>query len=217
VPESEWIVPQTTTVVERRNQILELLAAGGRTRCQATSTRRRSSRPPRPSPSSCRARPPELDRAALVWAVRDELTAKLCGPDADTCDAMQRGGLRVITTLDVGLQKIAEKWVKAAALVPHAKDPTAAAKTLGFKKLEPWMSNLKNKDLRNGALVALDYQTGELLAYVGSADYYATSTKPEFQPQYDVVGRAIASRARRSSRSTTSPPSTPRRSPPGRC
>ena len=125
----------------------------------------------------------------FVWAVRDELTAKLCGPDADTCDAMQRGGLRVITTLDVGLQKIAEKWVKAAAIVPHAKNPTAAAKALGFKKLEPWMANLKNKDLRNSALVALDYQTGELVAYVGSADYYATSTKPEFQPQYDVVGK----------------------------
>ena len=125
----------------------------------------------------------------FVWAVRDELTTKLCGPDADTCATMQRGGLRVTTTLDVGLQKIAEKWVKAAAIVPHAKNPTAAAKALGFKKLEPWMSNLKNKDLRNGALVALDYQTGELVAYVGSADYYATSTKPEFQPQYDVVGK----------------------------
>ncbi len=124
----------------------------------------------------------------FVWAVRDELTNKLCG-DADTCDAMQRGGLRVITTLDVGLQKIAEKWVKAAAIVPHAKNPTAAAKALGFKKLEPWMANLKNKDLRNSALVALDYQTGELVAYVGSADYYATSTKPEFQPQYDVIGK----------------------------
>ena len=36
------------------------------------------------------------------------------------------------------------------------------------------MANLTNKDLRNGALVALDYQTGELVAYVGSANYYAT-------------------------------------------
>ena len=71
----------------------------------------------------------------------------------------------------------------------QAKDPTAAAKALGFKKLEPWMANLKNKDLRNSALVAVDYETGELVAYVGSANYYATSTKPEFQPQYDVVGK----------------------------
>ena len=47
---------------------------------------------------------------------------------------------------------------------------TAAAKALGFKKLEPWMANLRDKDLHNGALVALDYQTGELVAYVGSAE-----------------------------------------------
>ena len=51
------------------------------------------------------------------------------------------------------------------------------------------MANLHNKDLHNGALVALDYQTGELVAYVGSRNYYATSTKPSFQPQYDVVGK----------------------------
>ena len=113
-----------------------------------------------------------------MWAVRDELTAKLCGADAETCAAIENGGLRVTTTLDVGLQKIAEKWVEAAAIVPHAKNPAAAAKALGFKTLEPWMTNLANKDLRNSALVALDYQTGELVAYVGSANYYATSSKP---------------------------------------
>ena len=36
--------------------------------------------------------------------------------------------------------------------------------------------------------LTLNYRTGAVLAYVGSANYYATSTKPEFQPQYDVVG-----------------------------
>ena len=81
------------------------------------------------------------------------------------------------TTLDVGLQKIAEKWVQAAAIVPHAKNPAAAAKALGFKYVEPWMTNLRAKNLRNGALVALDYQTGELVAYVGSANYYANSSQ----------------------------------------
>ena len=29
------------------------------------------------------------------------------------------------------------------------------------------MRNLVGKDVRNGALVALDYQTGEVVAYVG--------------------------------------------------
>ena len=38
------------------------------------------------------------------------------------------------------------------------------------------MRNLRGKDVHNGAMVALDYQTGELVAYVGSADYYATKS-----------------------------------------
>jgi membrane peptidoglycan carboxypeptidase len=37
--------------------------------------------------------------------------------------------------------------------------------------------------------VAIDYQTGQLLAYVGSADYYATNASAKFQPQFDVVGQ----------------------------
>jgi peptidoglycan glycosyltransferase len=188
-PKTELVVPPTKTVVQRRDQILDLLAGGGRTPMsgdQYTSAQFEAAKKEDVVLSSQTTQ--NWIAPHFVWAVRDELTNKLC-LDAPTCDAMQRGGLRVTTTLDVGLQKVAEKWVKAAAIVPHAKNPTAAAKALGFKKLEPWMANLKNKDLRNSALVALDYQTGELVAYVGSADYYATSTKPEFQPQYDVIGQ----------------------------
>ena len=50
------------------------------------------------------------------------------------------------------------------------------------------MQALRGKDLHNGALVATDYQTGEVIAYVGSADYYSIAPSPAFQPQYDVVG-----------------------------
>ena len=189
-PDPQLVVPPTTTVVQRRNQILELLAGGGRTPMSGDAYTAAQFKAAEDEDVVLSSQTTQNWIAPhFVWAVRDELTTKLCGTDADTCDAMRQGGLRVTTTLDVGLQKIAEKWVKAAAIVPHAKNPTAAAKALGFKKLEPWMTNLKNKTLRNGALVALDYQTGELVAYVGSADYYATSTKPEFQPQYDVLGK----------------------------
>jgi membrane peptidoglycan carboxypeptidase len=184
------VVSSDATVVQRRDQILDLMASGGRTPLSGSQY------------SAADFKAAENEQVVLanqttpnwiaphfVWAVRDELANKLCGEDVPTCDRLELGGLRVTTTLDAGLQKIAEKWVAAAAIVPHAKNPTAAAKALGFKKLEPWMANLKNKDLRNGALVALDYQTGELVAYVGSANYYATSTKPAFQPQFDVVGK----------------------------
>jgi len=189
-PKSQLVVPASAPIVQRRDQILDLLASGGRTPMSGD----------RYSPAQFAVAKQEdvvLGSQAtanwiaphFVWAVRDELADKLCGVGIPSCDALNLGGLRITTTLDVGLQKIAEKWVAAAAIVPHAKDPLAAAKALGFKKLQPWMTNLKSKNLRNSALVAVDYQTGELVAYVGSANYYATSTKPEFQPQYDVVGK----------------------------
>src|SRR5512142_385709 len=49
------------------------------------------------------------------------------------------------------------------------------------------MANLRQKDINNGALVALDYQTGEIVAYVGSADYYAPKATKQFQPKFDVL------------------------------
>ena len=55
----------------------------------------------------------------FVWAVRDELTLKLCGEDTPSCEELDNGGLRVTTTVDLDLQKIAEKWVKGATIVPH--------------------------------------------------------------------------------------------------
>ncbi len=183
------VVPDDKTVVQRRNQILDLLA-DGRTPLSGDEFRASDFEAAKHEEVVLASQAtPNWIAPHFVWAVRDELATKLCGEGEATCDRLALGGLRVTTTLDAGLQKIAEKWVAAAAIVPHAKNPTAAAKALGFKKLEPWMANLKNKDLRNGALVALDYQTGELVAYVGSANYYATSTKPEFQPQFDVVGK----------------------------
>ena len=118
-----------------------------------------------------------LDRAALRLGRPRRARGQAVRPDAPTCDQLADGGLRVTTTLDTKLQKTAEKWVKAATIVPHAKNPAATAKRLGLT-YEPWMKNLVDKNLRNGALVAQDYQTGEVIAYVGSADYYARSSRP---------------------------------------
>ncbi len=187
----ELKVPAATTIVERRNAVLDLLAAG-RTPISGDRFSAADFRAARDEEVLLASQiTPRWVAPHFVWAVRDELTTQLCGPAASTCEAIERGGLRVTTTLDYRLQKLAEKWVRAAALVPHARDPEAAAKAIGFEQLEPWMANLRDKALRNGALVALDYQTGELVAYVGSASYYSTSTRPAFQPQYDVVGKGF--------------------------
>ena len=189
-PKNELVVPLDTTIVTRRNAILDLLASGRTPKSDAQYSAADFHAAQHEEIVLASQAIPHWIAPHFVWAVRDELAQRIC-IDAPTCTQLDAGGLRVITTLDVGLQKIAEKWVRAAAIVPHSKNPTASAKALGFDKLPAWMANLSDKGLRNGALVALDYQTGELVAYVGSANYYATSNRPEFQPQYDVVGKGF--------------------------
>jgi membrane peptidoglycan carboxypeptidase len=123
----------------------------------------------------------------FIWALRDELALKLCGPDADTCPQLEQGGLHITSSLDWNLQQVAEKWVTAAVFLPHDADPEAYAEQLGVP-YEPWMRKLRDLEVNNGAMIALDYQTGEILAYVGSAGYYRGDvTTPQFQPQFDVL------------------------------
>lgn len=62
---------------------------------------------------------------------------------------LQEGGLKVITTLDYGLQEKAETLAKK-----YAAD------------------NLKNFNAENLALVALDPKTGQILVMLGSRDYF---------------------------------------------
>lgn len=63
--------------------------------------------------------------------------------------ALEQDGLKVITTLDVNLQNIAEQTVANA--------------------------NLKQFQARNAALTALDPKTGQILAMIGSRDYFDLS------------------------------------------
>jgi penicillin-binding protein 1A len=122
----------------------------------------------------------------FIWALRAELASRLCG-GADTCPALEAGGLRITSSLDLRLQQIAEKWVTAGVFLPHQADPQAYAAQLGVP-YEDWMKKLAKLQVGNGAMVALDYQTGEVLAYVGSAGYYRSAdATPAFQPQFDVL------------------------------
>ncbi len=185
--EGRLVVPPDTDIVVRRNRVLDLMADG---RTPLSGNRFTAA----DFAAAKRERVVLAPQAAepwvaphFVWAVRAELTERLCGPETTTCPALERGGLRITTTIDLRLQGIAEKWVRAATLVPRAADPEAAAAALGVP-YERWIENLVDKDLHNGALVALDYETGQLVAYVGSADYSSTDASPKFQPQFDVLG-----------------------------
>jgi peptidoglycan glycosyltransferase len=191
--EQTLVVDPESSIIQRRNMILDLLAEGDRTPLTGndwTASDFKAAKDEEVVLAS-QARP-QWKAPHFVWAVIDELRAKLCGDDTEaTCDALDAGGLRVTTTMDLSLQAVAEKWIKLAARIPHRDRDRQeeAAKALGFDEIPDWVKNLRDKDVHNGALVALDYETGELVAYVGSADYYSAVDIPEFQPQYDVLGQ----------------------------
>jgi len=87
----------------------------------------------------------------FVMAVEDYLSQKYSE------DAVRNGGLRVITTLDWDLQRAAEKAV-----------------------LDGARRNEKLYNGKNAALVAEDPKTGQILAMVGSRDYFDTSIDGNF-------------------------------------
>ena len=76
----------------------------------------------------------------FAWFAREQLTHRV-NPE------LLRGGLRVITTIDLGMQDLAQAIV--------AKRVAA----------------LRNQRVNNGSLVAIDPRSGEILAMVGSADF----------------------------------------------
>ena len=184
----DLVVAPDSDIVIRRNKVLDAMAAGNTPLTGSTFTAA--------DYAEAKAEPVVLASQAevrwtaphFIWALRDELARRVCGEEASTCDALEVGGFQITSTLDARLQKIGEKWVRAAAVVPKSKDPEKAAKALGFSGVQTWMRNLSNKDINNGALVAIDYQTGQIVAYVGSKDYYAEKGTKKFQPKFDVVG-----------------------------
>jgi membrane peptidoglycan carboxypeptidase len=78
--------------------------------------------------------------------------------------AAYRGGYDVYTSLDWNMQQLAEKEVRQ-----H-------------------VDALKGNNVNNAALITMDPTTGEVLAYVGSYDYYMHT--PQVQGDYDHAGIA---------------------------
>jgi len=88
----------------------------------------------------------KIDAPHFVIFVKEELERKYGK------QKVEEGGFRVYTTLDYDLQKLAENVVQKESL-----------------------SNLKAYGASNAALVALDPRNGEILAMVGSLDYFNDS------------------------------------------
>ena len=123
----------------------------------------------------------------FTWQVERQLQ-EIVGKDVDLTTA----GYHVTRTLDWRAQKLAQRWITAAAIAPNLKR-SSGDKLL--KQLEipgnerGWIRGLRGKDVHNAALVALDYRTGDVLAYVGSAGYDRNDLESRrFEPKYDAAG-----------------------------
>ncbi len=94
----------------------------------------------------------------FVFFIKDYLVQKY------GAEMVESGGLKVVTTLDYNLQQKAEDIVKTGAL-----------------------ANEKTYNAKNASLVAIDPKTGQILALVGSRDYF----DKEVDGNFDI---ALASR-----------------------
>ncbi len=96
-----------------------------------------------------------IDAPHFVMMVQDQLVNQL------GAERVRDGGLRVVTTLDLGLQRQAEQAVRrrlaqlTCAAPGECKDPAG-----------------RDRRVDNAAAVVLDSATGEILALVGSPDYF---------------------------------------------
>ena len=122
----------------------------------------------------------------FVWYMKAQLDQLL----ADRAPA-ESGGYRIITSLDMTAQTLAEKYVAAGTILTNM--PTdqmeQAISDEGLQQDRKWIEQLHGIDIHNGALVAMDARTGDILAYVGSAGYYRNDlASSKFDPQFDVAG-----------------------------
>ncbi len=216
-PDGTYVVPSNAPIVLRRNTILEEMRRAntdgllrGKYDDAALVAAESDTVVLHPAPQR-RMVAPQFD-----LMVRQQLADLLCDPGIDPADCamVDTGGYKVITTLDVAKQASAEKWLKAYVFGPN--QPTLEADiaylaNLGITpKTDPYdysriigpsstsKVGLRNSNLHNGALIAVDYRTGQVLTYAGSAGFYEDLIKDPskpgqdyFDPEYDVLSSGV--------------------------
>jgi membrane peptidoglycan carboxypeptidase len=184
--DSQIQVPPTSEIVQRRNYILDLM----KSRSPLSRDKHNDAEydAAKEEPVVIKPQASATWRAAhFVWQVREALTSIVCPDDPTDCEKVDTGGYRVTTTLDWSMQKIAEKWTYVAARAPHSSNPRRIFRQNKIPASEwGWLLNLRGRNIHNAASAVLDYRTGEVLAYVGSARYSGKGNK-KYQPQFDVL------------------------------
>jgi penicillin-binding protein 1A len=220
------LVPPDTDIVQRRDWVLEQMRQNQRdgllkgTYSDAALLAAESEPVVLPPVAPAPRIAPQFDEQ-----VRQQLATLLCGAgtNADDCQAVDTGGYKVITTLDVSMQQTAEKYLKAYTFGGNQPGATAAAQkaadiaylaNLGitptsdpfdYSRIIGPNPSLGGNDtgvrlgnIHNAALISLDYRTGQVLTYAGSADFYEKPvpdpSKPNqnlFDPQFDVLSSGV--------------------------
>lgn len=208
-----WIVPPDAPIVQRRNGILEDMRRNNDeglllgTYSDASLVAAESEAVVLHPAPQAQMIAPQFD-----LLVRQQLADLLCGQgtDAADCARVDTGGYKVITTLDYNMQKSAEKWLKAYVFGPNqatladdvnylaALGITSKSDSYDYTRIlgpsSTSRDGLRSGNIHNGALIALDYRTGQVLAYAGSAGFYEDPVKDPghpgqnyFDPQFDVL------------------------------
>jgi penicillin-binding protein 1C len=128
--------------LERQKVVLELMEKSGR----ITNEQFLESET---MPLSYNAEPYPIEAPHFIWVVRDQLDALFLN---GTVSAKQ--SLVITTTLDLNIQHLAEEMI--------------TRRIEGFKTRDGGISH----NVNNAALVVLDPRSGDILAMVGSADYF---------------------------------------------
>jgi penicillin-binding protein 1A len=208
-----YVVPPVAPIVLRRNTILEEMRRNNdegllQGKYDDSAIVAAESEPVilHPAPQA-QMKAPQFD-----LMVRQQLADLLCGQGTDPadCEAVDTGGYKVVTTLDWTMQQSAEKWLKAYVFGPNQAtlaDDINYLAALGITSkndsydytriIGPSSTSkvgLRSGNIHNGALIALDYRTGQVLAYAGSAGFYEKPVKDPgqtgqnyFDPEYDVL------------------------------
>jgi membrane peptidoglycan carboxypeptidase len=180
-------VPDTSEVYQRRNYVLELM----RTRSPLSGSKHTQQDYQDAEREPIILAPQESAHwlaPQFVLQVRRQLGAILCPEvSVEQCDKIDTGGYHITTTLDWTMQAKVEKWLYAAGRAPNLSNTRQILKALKIPARDyGWLENLRGKNLNNAASAVMDYRTGQVLAYSGSAGFNARGTK-KFQPQWDVL------------------------------
>jgi membrane peptidoglycan carboxypeptidase len=181
--EGRLVVPASSPPVVRRNYILQNLNTSRWTTLTPARLRTALAEPV----VLVGEKPLSLRAPHFTWQVRRQLDEIIGdGPPVET------GGYTVITSLNWDMQAQAERWLTASVIAPNlpSRQGDRFLENLEIPSGDrQWINALRGKDLHNASLVTLDYKTGDVLAYAGSAGYYSEAVASrKFEPKYDVAG-----------------------------